>query len=232
MNHKILIKPHSIANLSFYICNLYDNIVTIRISLNQGLHLWAVKLEYLKKRLPKPKKLLNLQLTPRNSEKLNRFSCQRFLVSIWSQLLLLLAAPRPPYVVFKLNFAPGQRIPRNNAAAAGARTCPWSKKRNCLNPFSKKQVKAKRLIRPKSIAPMNRLSAKRSRHQRFIGCWPATDGAHHVHGVQKIKIESHHGLFKQTQSANQGKPGLVYASPKPSRGYCCRPYLCAFGGRF
>lgn len=223
MNHDILINLHLTDNLEFFNCNLNDNNI-----LN---YLWAEKPAYLKKKPLKLKKLLNLQLTRKSLEKLNRFSCQQHLVSIWSQLQLLLAAPKPPYVVFRMNFAPGQRLPRKkNEAVAGARTCPWSRKRNCLNPFSKKRVKAKRSIRPKSIAPMNRLSAKRFRHQRFIVCWPATDGAPLVAGVKKIKIESHYGLFKQTESANQGKSGLVYALPKPSRSYCCRLYLCAFGG--
>ncbi len=231
MNDEILINFHSMDNFIFYICNLYDTLVLVYLSLNQGFYLWAEKLEYLKKIPIRPKKLFDPQLMHKSLEKLKRSSCQHYLISIWSQLQLLLAAPGPLYVVYRLNS--GQRLPRkNDGAAADARTCPLSRKRNCLNPFSKKPVKGNHSIRPKSIAPMNRLSAKRSRHQRFIGCWPVTDGARHVSGVQKIKIESHHGLFKQTESTNQSKSGLVYALPKPAGVRCCRSYLCAFGGHF
>ena len=84
-----------------------------------------------------------------SSEKLNRLSCQHFLVSIWSLLVRPLAVQKPVSVAYKLNSVPTFPVislaPKNEAAGR-RQNMSLNKKPNCLSHFYKRHVKANPIV--------------------------------------------------------------------------------------
>jgi len=241
MNEQSYIQLHSVCisrSLAHFICNHYDNNILFILSLNRNFYLWAANLKFLTKFLILQRIPSGLPMMHMSSEKLKRFFCPLFLVSIWSLLESSLAAPRQASAASKLSSVPVVPEPmlhKKSQVGGDVRICPLSRKRNYLNRFFKRHMKANPLWWPMSVKPMKQLPARKSRLPQSTGCWLATDGARCIQIVQWSKVRCYrHECFAQISpfwlSTHPCEFRLGDSLSNPSRFRSCRSYLCTSGG--
>lgn len=183
------------------------------------------------------KKRSNPPMMHMNSEKPSRFSCLHYLVSIWLLQARCSVAPRQASAGSKPNSRPIASAtilaPRNEAGAI-AKTCPPTKRHNCLRLFSKRRVKAFPLWWLISGRRMNQQSTKESRLPQSTASWRGTAGVRYQQvGQTGIECKCHECLeqiFRSSLSLSQSSFCLGHPGRTTPGCHSCRPYLCATGG--
>ena len=222
------------------ICIQFDIYRLTFLPLNQDFSLWLANLEYLKNWQNALNHQLKRPTTPMSSERPKQCFYLHYLVLIWSQLVLPLAAPEPAFAVCKTSLkptAPELVKPAGNAAAGDARTCLLNKNHNCSNPSLNRPKTVNLLKWKKSAGLMKQPSGKKYHLPLSIGCSHATAASRQKPIVQGAKNKGkHHECFGQIlpccHSPCFSLRYLVYAVSWPARFNCCRSYQRAFGGDF
>jgi hypothetical protein len=200
-------------------------------------HQWDVNLTYLKILPILHRKKFNQPTTRMSSERRKRSFYRHVLVSIWS-------LPVPPSVVLKPlsaackpSSAPTALelgLPPKNAVAADVRTCPSSRKLNCLPRFFKWHAKAAHRWWPISIKPTKPLSAKKSRRPLYTACWPDMGGRRRAAIVRSTQVECncHERCEPIRRPVPQPEFSLGDAWSSPARWRSCRSCRSTFGGDY